>query len=228
MGGSRVGCAACPHNIVGSRVGCAACPHNMGGSRVGCAACPHNIVGIAQQSAAPDAGRILVVRFNTITGRPAPVSLGRSALKPTSREGIRVGLGSWCLTPAGGGVTIGTCADRKCSRPARLGVLAEYAETKFGPKLRRFCFLSLEYCGLTKVNDMTETAQAFLTEKRRYLRDEYPTSIGRAISPLTDEQPGRVGCAHHFRLMFSRRSCSPITPATERGHRLVGKDRILT
>lgn len=35
---------------------------------------------------------------------------------------------------------------------------------------------------------MTETAQTFLTESRRYLRDEYPTSIGRALLSLTDEQ----------------------------------------
>jgi uncharacterized damage-inducible protein DinB len=35
---------------------------------------------------------------------------------------------------------------------------------------------------------MTETAQTFLTESRRYLRDEYPASIDRAISSLTDEQ----------------------------------------
>ena len=35
---------------------------------------------------------------------------------------------------------------------------------------------------------MTEAAQTFLTESRYYLHEEYPASIERAISSLTDEQ----------------------------------------
>jgi uncharacterized damage-inducible protein DinB len=35
---------------------------------------------------------------------------------------------------------------------------------------------------------MTNVAQIFLNESRRYLRDDYLASIDRAVSPLTDEQ----------------------------------------
>ncbi|MBZ5698552.1 MAG: DUF1572 domain-containing protein [Acidobacteriia bacterium] len=35
---------------------------------------------------------------------------------------------------------------------------------------------------------MTDAAQTFLNESRRYLRDVYPASIDRAVSALTDEQ----------------------------------------
>ena len=35
---------------------------------------------------------------------------------------------------------------------------------------------------------MTELSQTFLNESRRYLRDEYPANIDRALVALTDEQ----------------------------------------
>ena len=41
---------------------------------------------------------------------------------------------------------------------------------------------------LNGVTDMTEPARTFLSESRRYLREEYPACIDRAVSALTDEQ----------------------------------------
>jgi uncharacterized damage-inducible protein DinB len=41
---------------------------------------------------------------------------------------------------------------------------------------------------LNEVKEMTDASQTFLNESRRYLRDEYPASIDRAVFALTDEQ----------------------------------------
>jgi uncharacterized damage-inducible protein DinB len=41
---------------------------------------------------------------------------------------------------------------------------------------------------LNKEKEMTDASQTFLNESRRYLRDEYPASIDRAVVALTDEQ----------------------------------------
>jgi uncharacterized damage-inducible protein DinB len=41
---------------------------------------------------------------------------------------------------------------------------------------------------LNEANDMTDIAQTFLDESRRYLRDDYPADIKRAVALLTDEQ----------------------------------------
>jgi uncharacterized damage-inducible protein DinB len=41
---------------------------------------------------------------------------------------------------------------------------------------------------VSEVKDMTDAAETFLNESRRYLRDEYPASIDRAVLALTDGQ----------------------------------------
>ena len=41
---------------------------------------------------------------------------------------------------------------------------------------------------LNEVNEMTDTSQIFLKESRRYLCDEYPAGIDRAVLALTDEE----------------------------------------
>jgi uncharacterized damage-inducible protein DinB len=41
---------------------------------------------------------------------------------------------------------------------------------------------------MNEVKKMTDAAQTFLHESRRYLRDVYPANIDRAVVALTDEQ----------------------------------------